>query len=326
MRWRRLVALGLLAVLIAPGTWLRSAPVTDPGSTLRFAPLAAETPDGWPQGLTLRAAWHLDSTSPNFGGFSALLHEPDGSFRGFTDFGMTSDIPRPTDGPVEVAVEFLPPDPRITAIPDVESAVYHRASDTLWLGYENHNAIRRIDADGTSSVTKPAQMRHWGKNSGAEAMARLADGRFLLLGERNHEGLLFAADPLREEPALAFRVSAPEDYSPTDMALLPDGRVLVLLRALRWRLPPFASMLALGDPATIRAGETWVLEPFAALDTPGLHENYEGLAVAPEPDGSLAIWLISDDNRSALQRTLLLELHWQGADMETARQGNPRAP
>ena len=110
----------------------------------------------------------------------------------------------------------------------------------------------------------------------------------------------------------------------TDMVALPDGRVLVLLRLLTWSFPPFASMLAVGDPAAIRPGEVWELIPLAVINQSDLRENYEGLAVEPAAeDGALTIWLISDSNRSALQRTLLLKLRWQ---TKTAREGNLREP
>ena len=42
-------------------------------------------------------------------------------------------------------------------------------------------------------------------------------------------------------------------------------------------------------------------------------ENYEGIAVLPREAGGFTIWLISDDNRAALQRTVLVELEWSPA-------------
>ena len=40
-------------------------------------------------------------------------------------------------------------------------------------------------------------------------------------------------------------------------------------------------------------------------------ENFEGLAVVPGQRGGVVLWLISDDNQSAFQRTLLLKLLWR---------------
>lgn len=92
--------------------------------------------------------------------------------------------------------------------------------------------------------------------------------------------------------------------------MLPDGRVLILLRNSDLLPPSFSSRLILGDPAEISAGKTWNWRPVAGIGPP-LRDNYEGLAVDPQQDDSVVLWLISDDNRSVFQRTLLLKLHWR---------------
>ena len=55
-------------------------------------------------------------------------------------------------------------------------------------------------------------------------------------------------------------------------------------------------------------------------------DNYEGLAVAPGPDGALVLWLISDDNKATFQRTLLLKLLWRPSDSNEKARELPRAP
>ncbi len=324
MRRGRFFAALALAALIAPGHWWRSAPVADRTHMVRFERLAAEPPRGWPAGLTLSEAWHLDPANTEFSGFSGLIIR-DGQFTGFTDFGGTARIPRPPAQPLRVEVQALPRTPDIANTPDLEAAAWHQASGTLWLSYEHHNAIRRIAADGTEAFVRPAALQGLGANSGIEAMARLPDGHFLMLAERGGRGFLFAGDPVDAPRVTEFSVALPGDYRPTDVAALPDGRVLVLLRSLEWAVPPFASMLAVGDPAAIRVGEEWQLEPLAIIDQTHLRENYEGLAVEPASNGALTLWLISDSNRAVFQRTLLLKLRWQ-PQLQTAREGNPREP
>jgi hypothetical protein len=44
----------------------------------------------------------------------------------------------------------------------------------------------------------------------------------------------------------------------------------------------------------------------ARLELPLLTDNFEGLAVQAEGDGRVLVWLLSDDNRFVLQKTLLL--------------------
>jgi hypothetical protein len=87
--------------------------------------------------------------------------------------------------------------------------------------------------------------------------------------------------------------------------------VLILLRRIDvfpWlRL---TSRLVIADPAAIVPGEAWPWRPLAEIRPPLPAENYEGLAVEPRADGELRLWLISDDNGAAIQRTLLLALDW----------------
>ena len=322
MRIRRLAAIIALGLLIAPGNWWRSVPIVSTSDNVQFVRMSAITPADWPEGLTLEEAWHLNPSNPAFSGFSALVFEG-GGFRAISDFGGIAVIPRPTSGQMLVPVGSLPAIREIANTPDAEAAVYDPASDTLWLSYEHHNAIRRIGGDGKSAFVRPTALRKLGANSGIEAMTLLPGGGFLMLAERSGEGFLFAGDPVENDAVTRFRVQSPPDFLPTDMVLLPDGRVLVLLRKLTWGFPPFASMLAVGDPSAIREGETWPLEPLAIIDGHDLRENYEGLAVEPADNGALTIWLISDSNRSVLQRTLLLKLRWQ---TKTAREGNLREP
>ena len=311
MRWRRNLAALVLAGVLLPLSWWRAelAPAGPP--SLRYQALAAIDEPGWPENLRLAGAWRLNSHDPAFGGFSTLALLGDGKLLAFSDFGQEAQFSRPRAGLLRPRLAAVPRDPAIRFIPDVESAVFDPEQQVLWLGYENHNAIRRLGPQGVSRVIRPPAMRGWGQNSGAEAMARLADGRFIVLSEAGGEGLLFPGDPVAGQAPLRFRFAAPGDYRPTDMAVLPDGRVLVLLRALRWHLPPFASMLALADPAQIRAGRRWGMQPLATISSAPLRENYEGIAVAPRRDGAIDIWLISDDNRSALQSTMLLRLEWR---------------
>ena len=64
------------------------------------------------------------------------------------------------------------------------------------------------------------------------------------------------------------------------------------------------------------------LRPVAWLSRPLPSDNYEGLAIVPEAQSDrVALWLISDDNSSAFQRTLLLRLSLDPADLPTLREG-----
>ena len=196
---------------------------------------------------------------------------------------------------------------------DIEAVAYDLATRRYWLGYERFHAIRRFGpAEPRGMLAAPPQMRGWSGNSGAEAMVRLADGRFLVLKETDGEGLLFAGDPIEGARARQFAVTYPEGFRPTDAALLPDGRVLVLMRRVVRAWPPFSGLLAIGDPAEIAPGRPWRVRLFARLDEALPPENYEALVVEAEAGtDSLVLWLMSDDNLATFQRTLLVKLRWR---------------
>lgn len=97
------------------------------------------------------------------------------------------------------------------------------------------------------------------------------------------------------------------NYDITDLAILPDGDVLVLERRLN------ALKLA---GMRIRRISHEDIKPGATLDADILLEanqplknvdNMEGITVHRSPAGELRITIISDDNFNPLQRTLLLQ-------------------
>ena len=53
-------------------------------------------------------------------------------------------------------------------------------------------------------------------------------------------------------------------------------------------------------------------QELAQLVPPLSVDNFEGLAVHPDPAGGWLIYLLSDDNFNPLQRTLLLQFHLAG--------------
>lgn len=310
-RLRRIAAALLLAAALAPGLWWRARPPAVDAPVVRFHPLAAPAKVG---PFAVEGAWRMTSPHFWFGSYSALAALGDGTLLAGSDRGWTLRFAPP--GAPARAPRFAPFDPaRKRRLIDLEALVHDPASRTLWGAFEYRNAIARVGPGAAFTVVHPPAMRRWPLNGGAEAMARLADGRFVVLGEAaaggRSPGLLFAGDPTRGAAAQAFAFAADEGYRPVDLAALPDGRVLVLLRRVEWRLPPgFAGRLAIADPRAIREGAVWRAQALADLAPPLPTDNFEGLAVAPGEGGALTIWLISDDNRMAIQRTLLIRLRW----------------
>ena len=310
-RWR-LVLAALLCVPIAMTVWLREPRPLHYEGELSLLELPVE-PGGLPGGMRVEKLWHLEAKRSDFGGYSAILHLPDGRFMLYADKGDALEFALPGDtraGPARFLT--IPRDQRyLREFQDIESATRDPETGDIWLGYESMNILRRFDPEGNpAGLVVPRPMSRWPANTGAEAFVRLADGRFLVMNESTGDALLWEQDPRSGQEPMQFRYAAPRGMSVTDAAQLPDGRVLVLLRTLTVGLPPFRAGLALADPDAISADSPWRLEWLADLTGPLPRENYEGLDVSEAEDGSLRLWLVSDDNMAALQRTLLAEIRW----------------
>ena len=326
----RLIPAVLLIAALAPSLWWRSPaqwPRTNGTPVVRFQRLAARSPLAWPAGLRLVGAWHLTSRNNRFGGYSALLATDKTSLTAISDNGRSLRFHKPDLG-IDTLAQFgqIGSHDGWVFFPDIESATWDPQTNTRWYGYEQTNRIRRFaPGDNVGVAVRPRAMRGWLANGGAEAMARLPDGRFIVLAEDplwfsagGRPGLLFPSDPMDGATPLEFTFRPPIGYHPSDMAALPDGRVIILLRAIDPPFPPFfKGMLLVADPADIAAGRDWSWRKLAELDGPLPRDNYEGLAIAPDA-GGVTLWLISDDNYTHVQRTLLLELHWDVPPHRTA--------
>ena len=124
--------------------------------------------------------------------------------------------------------------------------------------------------------------------------------------DSSNSAFLYSGDPVEAgSQTTPFGYRAPEGYRPTDATLLPDGRLLILNR--RIGLPQgFSAKLALLDPAKIESDKAITPQVIATLASPLLVDNMEGLAVTEE-NGRIIVWMISDDNFTALQRTILMQ-------------------
>lgn len=314
IRWRLVAALAV-AVLCAPGTFLRTEVTRQIPRDIALEPIAGPFATDVP-GWRVEGVWQY-SAGPTlrFGGYSALIALSSGRLRAFSDRGFMFTLTEP-DQALERASDrrvrrqqFA--DPALYwELWDIESATRDPETGTYWLGYENTHAIHRF-----SYRSEPEALRmlgdevDWYDNGGLEAMVRLSDGRFAAIPEGRKEALIYADDPVEGGPARTIAFESPDpDFAVTDMAQLPDGRVLMLMRNLVWGLPPFAGKLAIADPPPGDTDKTWSARVVLDFDGVLPPENYEGMALRQMDDGRIAVWIISDDNLSAIQRTLLAKL------------------
>ena len=280
--------------------------------------------------LTYLGGVRLRSIDPAFGGYSALsvATRPDGNrFTMLSDGGNVVSFTMGDDWrPRRLRFLNLPAGPGIgwdKRDRDSESMAVDPGNGRIWVGFERHNAIWRY-APGFAKAEaqrEPEEMANWPANGGPESVARLPDGRFVVIGEERHvprqrwrgseadrlqsrDALIFPGDPIVTPPA-HFAYLPDGRYDPADATALPNGDLLVLDRA--FRLPyRFSNRLSLVPAAAIRPGRVVRGRLLALLDSPLIHDNFEGLATTQE-DGATIVWMVSDDNQSLLQRTLLLK-------------------
>ena len=271
----------------------------------------------------------LSSSFKGFGGLSGLSMRPDGSgFVAITDKGYWLEATLRYEGSKPAGVETA----RIGPILDARGRplALSYAGDTeavagafgkgpggdLHVSIERRNRVLRFPygrsgmaARGTDLSLPPAiqAIQH---NKGLEALAVLPEGG-------PHAGALLAvAEHAPEGDAAAWLLGPPgtpgftlrlgQGWSVTDAVALPGGEVLLLQRR-------YAGMLDIGMRlASFRAGAIRpgaVIEPTALLsaDLGYQIDNMEGLGAHRTADGRTVLTIVSDDNFSTLQRTLLLQ-------------------
>jgi hypothetical protein len=262
--------------------------------------------------LLFLGGWALTSNDERFGGISAL-HVERGYVLAVSDAGWRSTFPLPGGGrSVRAAIAMMDAGPGPAEEKenrDAESLVVHGRD--LWVGYEQSNRVWRYDRSDFSarSSAAPAAMERWNANHGAEALVRLADGRFLVFNEGkggDSDALLFAGDPaVPGTPALRLRYRPPAGFRITDAGLLPDGR-LVLLHRRVGLFEGFTARITVARLPALAEGALLEGEEVAAFEGAITRDNFEALSVAREGPRTI-LWLASDDNYNKLQRTLLLK-------------------
>ncbi len=276
--------------------------------------------------LRFRGGLVLSSSARDFGGLSALRMSADGTrFVALTDraFWLRGRMVYRGTAPAGIADAELAP----VLGPDGRHMAKHRGGfdtealaddgNTMYVGIERSHRIMRFDfgRDGTRArgrpVPVPAGMKALPSNRGIECLVMPPRGKPLA-------GTLIAVSERGLDPAGnivgfligprggTFTVRRTDEFDISDCALAPDGDLLLLERRFSWMR---------GLAIRIRRVPLSRIVPGGLLDGPQLFfadmaqqiDNFEGLSVHRASDGATVLTLISDDNFSALQRTMLLQ-------------------
>ena len=270
--------------------------------------------------LTLLSAFQLVSKDKRFGGLSGLSVGRDGRLYAVSDHGYwlsASMLLGPDDALKDLVDWRIAPILTTTKLPvsgrlrDAEALAQARDGSFL-VAFEGLHRISRYSPPPKTfestpvSVQIPSAVAQAPSNGGIEALATLADGRLLIIAEEleNPDGSVKAwvlddgqFTELSYLPAKGFRV--------TDCAALNDGDVLVLER----RYVPFgilSARLTRVTAGSLRPGAKLAGKELLKLEQPLAVENFEGIAVQQTSNGTM-IFIVSDDNYSSFQQTLLLQ-------------------
>jgi hypothetical protein len=271
-------------------------------------------------GLSLR------SDDRAFGGFSGLrMLSADGRFLALSDRGtwlegrLVSDNGRPariTDARLAPTLDARGLPLARTRAYDSESMTFHDGA--VYVGIERVNQILRFDwrAQGLrargAAVTVPAEIRRLPNNRGLEALGSMpagsrAPGSLIAISERSGDidaptvgFLIGGSHPGR------FMVARHDRFDITDLDFLPSGDMVLLERRFTW-WQGIAMRLRRIPLRQIAAGAVLDGDILFTADMGYAIDNMEGLAIALDASGRTVLTLISDDNFSILQRTLLLQ-------------------
>ncbi len=266
--------------------------------------------------LRFEAGFVLGAADPRFGGLSGLWLAPDGSrLIAASDHGTLwlADLEHGPDGRLTgfdgwQAVEpgAAPGDP-----PGRDAEELARAGpDGLVIAYEGTHRLRRLALADLSApampLPTPAALAR-PSNTGIEALVELEDGALLALVEG---GVLTADGDLGAwritgDQVQALGYVASGGFVPTGADRL-DDTIYVVERSFSL-LRGFTSRIVTLPAAAVHPGARLVGRVLAELRPPLIGENFEGIAVRRGPDGQVLLYLVSDDNFMALQRTLLLQ-------------------
>ncbi len=256
----------------------------------------------------------LSAAKPaHFGGLSDLDIQPGGALLAVSDEGQLvhGRIVLDAEGRLAGAQDFT--SAMLGDLTGGQVSGAKRDSDSeslaLWpngdlmIGFEDDHRIWLYPAGGGVPHAVPKPDAPFPVNDGMEAMAidPQAGGPAYLVGREDTRETWTCR---LGEACVPYLTAGRAEYGKLVSArALPGGRWVFLFRDFN----PLAGVTTHLQVADRMGRELDVL----TIARPATVDNFEGVAALPRPDGSVRFYLISDDNFSSNQRTLLLAFDWR---------------
>jgi hypothetical protein len=313
VRWAALGLTLALAACAQPPTLPRTPVAAGPGITIKAQPVPVDPTDAGKQVIgRFSYAGGLMLTSQD----TARLH-------GLSDLKITKDgalLAESDEGDLLRARIALDAKGRLVGVTDARMTVLDGvdgkplqskqeadsegvallANGDMLVSFEEHDRILVYPAKGGPPREAPSPDVKFPFNLGMEALAaypKAGPDAYVVGGEASGQTWICklsggcVADRL---------VAKPAEYG---LVAVADGRIAYLLRA--WDpIRGSRVSLVLYDPKGAEIARLDLAKPLTV-------DNFEGLAAVPGLHGDIRFYLISDDNFSPSQRTLLLAFDWK---------------
>lgn len=267
--------------------------------------------------LKYRGGVVLKSSEGRFGGFSALAVSADGQrLIAISDKGRRLDakILYTPEGDLAGLAEadlgsLAGEDGRPLSLPserDAEGMAVGPAGEVIVSFERDHRFLRYRPGQAIPErIPEPEELKFAPGNGGVEGIAFLKDGRLLAIAEdlkRGNRAVGWVSDDVSWS-SLTYALD--DGFSVSDLAALPSGDVLALERRYTLRLATAVRVRRIPAAAVV-PGADLNPELIAELRPPLTMDNMEGLAARQDAAGRTLVYMISDDNFTFLQKTLLL--------------------
>lgn len=272
-----------------------------------------------PEGMSLAGAWSLTSKDPAFGGLSGLDILPSGDLLAVSDMGAFVTIGMQDNAPATtgtIAYMLGMDDQMLSGKAEGDSEGLTLVGDIAFVSFEREHRILAFDrglcdaaARGVRVAALPDQINETkiAPNRSAEALAYQSSDKTLIVFYEGRARSKIIQGVVDMSGKADFSADRPgfDGYSPVglDIASFADGVQLT------------ANLYRSYDP--FRGNRNWLDIAFSVgccdarasfqinLKRPILTDNFEGIAGEQLANGDYRIWIISDDNFSADQATLL---------------------
>lgn len=279
--------------------------------------------------LAFLGAIQIRSSQSLFGGISGLRAGPGNRMLAISDTGnwLAFDTLERNGRLVGIANAVIAPirqpDGGVAATKadgDSEGLEWDPATGAATIVYEQeHRLVHFTGIDAGRAETLAAvpvgterlpQMAGWPANGGGEAMAVLPGGARIVISETAvRDDGAHVALVTRAGKTMEIGIAGVEGHRPTDAVALDDHRILVVNRRFTLAMGQGAA-IGIVDLAPALTGIVPVsplpMRVLARWQPPVTLDNMEGIAIR-RSGARTFVYVVSDDNFNALQRTLLMK-------------------